>query len=151
MRVLSLFGFLLVLPLACRTSVVPGALRLRQKIVPPPSWIDQGRAPLTHVILLRIALPQPRFPELEQHLVEISDPLHARYGDHLSKEDVEALVAPHPSSVNAVYQWLATHGIQRDACRQSPAGDWVNVQVHISQAETMLSTVRHCVLSVTLV
>ncbi|KAI0252044.1 tripeptidyl peptidase A [Lactifluus subvellereus] len=143
MRVLPLFRFLFALPLACRSSAVPGALRLRQKIAPPCSWVDQGRASPTHVIPLRIALPQPRFLELEQHLAEISDPFHARYGDYLSKEDVEALVAPHASSVDAVYQWLATHGIQREACRQSPAGDWVSVQIHIAQAERMLGTEFH--------
>jgi len=100
-----------------------------------------GRAPSEHVIQLHIALPQPRFPELEQHLAEISDPFHERYGDHLSKEQVEELVAPHPSSVDAVHEWLAGYGIRSKACHRSPAGDWVTVYVPVAQAEKMLGTV----------
>jgi tripeptidyl-peptidase I len=107
-----------------------------------------GRAPSTHVIQLRIALPQPRFPELEWHLAEISDPFHERYGEHLSKEEVEELVAPHPSSLDAVREWLASHGIRSEACHQSPAGDWVTVHVPVAQAEEMLGTVcRGCLMA----
>jgi tripeptidyl-peptidase I len=102
-----------------------------------------GRAPSEHIIQLRVALPQPRFPELERHLAEISDPFHERYGEHMSKEQVEELVAPHPTSVDAVSKWLATHGIRSKACHQSPAGDWVTVNVPVAQAEKMLSTVGH--------
>ena len=61
-----------------------------------------GRAPSAHIIQLHIALPQPRFPELERHLAEISDPFHECYGEHLSKQEVEELVAPHPSSVDSL-------------------------------------------------
>jgi tripeptidyl-peptidase-1 len=102
-----------------------------------------GRAPSAHVIQLRIALPQSRFSELEQHLAEISDPSHGRYGEHLSKEEVEELVAPHTSSVDAVHGWLASHDIHGDACQQSSAGDWVTVHVPVAQAEKMLGTVCH--------
>ena len=131
--------------LAALVSVVCGApqdLKLRQSVEVPRNWVDLGRASSTHVIPLRIALPQARFPELEKHLAEISDPFHSRYGKHLSKEDVEALVAPHPSSVDAVYEWLESHGFQREACHQSAAGDWVTISVPIAQAEEMLGTVR---------
>jgi len=102
-----------------------------------------GRAPSVHIIELRIALPQLRFPELEQHLAETSDPSHKRYGQHLSKEEVEELVAPHPSSVDAVNEWLASHGIRSEARHRSPAGDWVTVHVPVAQAEKMLGTVCH--------
>jgi tripeptidyl-peptidase-1 len=102
-----------------------------------------GRAPSAHDVQLHIALPQPRFPELEQHLAEISDPFHVRYGEHLSKEEVEELVAPHQSSVDAVHEWLASHDVRNDACHQSPAGDWVTVHVPVVQAEKMLGTVCH--------
>jgi tripeptidyl-peptidase-1 len=35
------------------------------------------------------------FNELERELYEVSDPSHARYGQHLSPEEVNSLVAPH--------------------------------------------------------
>ncbi|KAI9455155.1 subtilisin-like protein [Lactarius psammicola] len=140
MRVSAIFGSLLVVVFASIASGAPRALKLRQSIAPPRNWVDLGRAPPTHIIALRIALPQPRFSELEQHLMEISDPFHARYGQHLSKEDVETLVAPHTTSVDAVHEWLEHHGVQREACHRSPAGDWVTVRLPVAQAEKMLGT-----------
>ncbi|KAH9023374.1 tripeptidyl peptidase A [Lactarius pseudohatsudake] len=140
MRAYALFGSLVLVAFANVASGAPRTLTLRQSIAPPRNWVDLGRAPPTHVIPLRIALPQPRFLELEEHLTEISDPLHERYGEHLSKEDVEALVAPHPSSVNAVHEWLESHGIKKEACHRSPAGDWVTVRLPVAQAEKMLGT-----------
>ncbi|KAI9455151.1 subtilisin-like protein [Lactarius psammicola] len=140
MRASALFGPFFVVAFAGLTSGAPHALKLRQRIEPPRNWDDLGRAPPTYIIPLRIALPQPRFPELEQHLAEISDPFHSRYGEYLSKEDVEELVAPHASSVDAVHEWLETHGIQKEACHKSPAGDWVTVRLPVVQAEKMLGT-----------
>ncbi|KAH9162136.1 hypothetical protein EDB89DRAFT_1913422 [Lactarius sanguifluus] len=43
--------------------------------------------------------------------------------------EVEALVAPHASSVDAVHEWLESHGIQKEACHRFPAGDWVTVRL----------------------
>ncbi|KAH9059745.1 tripeptidyl peptidase A, partial [Lactarius vividus] len=140
MRVSAHFFSLVLVAFASVASGAPRTLTLRQSIAPPRNWVDLGRAPPTHVIPLRIALPQPRFSELEEHLTEISDPLHERYGKHLSKEGVEALVAPHPSSVRAVHEWLESHGIQKEACHRSPAGDWVTVRLPVAQAEKMLGT-----------
>ncbi|KAH9023378.1 tripeptidyl peptidase A, partial [Lactarius pseudohatsudake] len=140
MHVSALFSSLVVVALASVASGAPRALKLRETIEPPRNWVNLGPAPPTHVIPLRIALPQARFPELEQHLTEISDPFHSRYGKHLSKEEVEALVAPHASSVDAVHEWLDSHGIQKEACHRSPAGDWVTVHLPVAQAEEMLGT-----------
>ena len=136
------FSFLLALLISPSTAA-PDHLKLRQSVTPPRHWINVGRAPSTHTIQLRIALPRPRFPELERHLAEISDPFHERYGEHLSKEEVEELVAPHSSSVDAVHEWLVSHGIGSEARYQSPAGDWVMVYVPVAQAEKMLNTVCH--------
>lgn len=64
-----------------------------------------------------------------------------RYGKHLSKEEVEALVAPHPDSVEAVESWLEHHGINpADAHFRSAAGEWVTIRVSVADAERMLNT-----------
>jgi tripeptidyl-peptidase-1 len=53
---------------------------------------------------------------------------HERYGKHLSKAEVEALVQPHPDSITVVNEWLESHGIDvvSDVSR-SPAQDWATV------------------------
>jgi tripeptidyl-peptidase-1 len=59
----------------------------------------------------------------------------------LSKEEVDALVAPHPDSVEAVESWLQHHGINpADAHFRSAGGEWITIRVSVAQAERMLDT-----------
>ncbi|KAH8976997.1 Pro-kumamolisin, activation domain-containing protein, partial [Lactarius hatsudake] len=118
-------------------------LRLKESVPPPHDWIDLGRAPPARPIPLRIALPQTRFDELERHLYESSDPYHARYGQHLLKEQVEELVKPSRHSVGAVDAWLSQYGITGEIIRRSEAGDWITVTVPVMLAEAMLDTEFH--------
>ncbi|KAH9837729.1 peptidase S8/S53 domain-containing protein [Rhodofomes roseus] len=117
--------------------------RVKETVLPPRGWTALRPASPAHTIELRIGLPQPNFAELEDHLYAVSDPSSERYGGHLSKEEVEALVAPHPESVHLVEEWLASHGLLGDALSRSPAGDWVTVRVPVSLAEKMLDTTYH--------
>ncbi|KAL5530094.1 hypothetical protein ACEPAF_6351 [Sanghuangporus sanghuang] len=125
------------------SPLVNGVGRLKERVSHPRGWAKGIRAPLDQILELKIALPQPSFHVLEQHLYEVSDPEHARYGQHLSKAEVEALVAPHPESVTSVDSWLQSHGIEVDDLVRSPAKDWVTVRIPVSQAEMILSTEYH--------
>ncbi|KAF9464795.1 tripeptidyl peptidase A [Collybia nuda] len=119
------------------------APKVKETVAPPSGWIKLGPAPADHEIELRIGLPQPNFPLLEQHLYEVSDPEHARYGAHLSKTEVEELVAPHQDSIDAVNVWLETHGLDVTSLARSPAKDWITIKVPIGLAEKMLDTKYH--------
>ncbi|THH17744.1 hypothetical protein EW146_g3129 [Bondarzewia mesenterica] len=138
MLVLSLFL------LAGLAQAAPhSSIKVKERVPEPRNWVRLSEAPADHTIALRIALPQPNFRALEMHLYEVSDPAHARYGAHLSKEEVEALVRPHEESVDAVNDWLASHGIQESQCHRSPAKDWVKVDVPVGLAENMLDAKYH--------
>lgn len=71
-----------------------------------------------------------------------SDPSSERYGQHLSKNEVEDLVAPHPTSVQLVEEWLASYGLEGDDLSWSPSKDWAIVKTNVALAEEMLDTVR---------
>lgn len=114
---------------------------VKETVPHPKGWVKQGRPPADHVLQLRIGLPQPNFSVLEKHLYEISHPDHERYGAHLSKVEVEELIAPSPESIKSVDEWLALHGLSEEDLQRSPAKDWVNVRVPVSVAEKMLDTV----------
>ena len=116
-------------------------LKVKESVSSPRGWIQGARAPADHSIELKIALPQPNFSVLEKHLYEISDPFHSRYGQHLSKEAVEELVAPHATSIQLVDEWLSSHGFDEGDFARSPAKDWVNLRVPVALAEEMLGTV----------
>ncbi|KAI0794109.1 subtilisin-like protein [Fomes fomentarius] len=106
----------------------------------PRGWELHGPAPSDYTFDMRIGLKQDRFDELVTALYEVSDPAHARYGQHLSKEEVAALVAPHADSVSNVEDWLLAHGLDTSSAQRSPSGDWITVRVSVSQAEEMLGT-----------
>ena len=114
---------------------------LKERVPEPRRWQRLDAAPREHVIPLKLALPHSRFNELEDHLLAISDPLHLRYGAHLSKEEVQALMKPHQESVDAVDAWLEELGFGETDVERSPALDWVMVKVPVSIAEKMLDTV----------
>jgi len=119
----------------------PYPFHLKERIHVPLGWERVAPAPADHIIRLRIGLPQANFAELERHLQEISDPSHLRYGQHLSKAQVEALVAPEPESITFVDDWLASFGLGQNDLSRSSAGDWVIVHVPVHVAEKMLNTV----------
>ncbi|KAG1847884.1 Pro-kumamolisin, activation domain-containing protein [Suillus subalutaceus] len=137
---------LLLLPFAVAlASTVPFKgchQKVKENIHGPPSgWYKHAPAQKHYILELKIALPQPKFPELEQHLWEISDPSHARYGAYLSKQETEALMTPYPETLDVVGEWLALHGLTEEDVIRSSARDWVTIRVPVGLAEEMLDTV----------
>lgn len=114
---------------------------IKSSIASPPSgWAKHSKPSSDTLLSLRFALTQPNFAKLEEELYEVSDPTSPRWTEHLSKEDVEALVAPHPTSVTLLDDYLASHGVDLKTVQRTPANDWVTVAVSIAQAEKMLDT-----------
>jgi tripeptidyl-peptidase I len=122
----------------------------------PRGWEYKAPAPADYVFELRIGLKQDRIDDLIDNLMEISDPSHARYIvyfycfhslltnkfgylQHLTKEEAQTLVAPHPDSVEAVNSWLEFHDIDPlDSVHRSGGGDWVTLRIPVDLAEKML-------------
>ncbi|KZV63258.1 tripeptidyl peptidase A [Peniophora sp. CONT] len=132
---------LAVSALAAHAAATP--YRLKERVPEPRNWIKREPAPAEHVVSLKFGLHQAGFDELERHLYEVSDPSHARYGQHLTKGEVETLVAPHADSLATVTGWLKEHGLEGDDLRLSAAQDWVTVRVPVALAEAMLDTKFH--------
>ena len=144
MKLVALLGLYFAASLVSAASSYKGCKhKVRESLeAVPHGWVKHAPAPPDHVLELRIALPQPYFPILEQHLWGISDPNHGRYGAHLSKEETLTLMMPHHDTLHAVTEWLASYGISEEHLSRSPAQDWVTIQVPVSLAEEMLDTVR---------
>lgn len=107
----------------------------------PKGWDFDSPAPANYVFDLRIGVKQAGIEDLIANLMEISDPGHGRYAQHLTKEEVEAFARPHPDSTEAVSSWLEHHAIEKSkVAHVSGGGDWVTVRVSVAQAERMLGT-----------
>lgn len=106
----------------------------------PSRWSRVGQAHPDHMINLQIGLKQSRFDELEKHLYEVSDPLHNRYGQHLTIDEVNELVRPTDDTLELVHEWLSGDGIETSQLRYSPAHDWITVRLPVGQIERLLDT-----------
>ncbi|KAF8989711.1 peptidase S8/S53 domain-containing protein [Cyathus striatus] len=100
-------------------------------------------SPPDHVVTLHIGVKQQSFDKLVDNLYEVSDPDHERYGQYLSKEEVENLVRPHHTSLDAVDQWLKHAGVDISSVERTPAKDWVSITVPVSLAENSSGQVQH--------
>jgi len=113
--------------------------RLKESVTSPVGWVEYSTPDPDHTIHLRFALPQPKFWFLEQALYEISNSSNERYGQHMSKEEVEASVAPNQDSINVVEECITSQGISD--IRYSAARDSLKISVSVRKAEEMLNTV----------
>ena len=79
-----------------------------------------------------------------------------RYGKHLSKEEVDELIAPSSATVETLEAWLTYHGVDPGSSfSRTDAGDWVTLAIPIGKVEKMLnakySMYKHVVTGETIV
>ena len=67
-----------------------------------------------------------------------SDPFHSRYGQHLSKADVDELVKPVDEALELVEEWLSNSGIED--LEYSSSKDTIRFVLPLSEAESLLDT-----------
>ncbi|GAM89979.1 hypothetical protein ANO11243_080190 [Dothideomycetidae sp. 11243] len=109
----------------------------------PAKWTKLMDAPASHTIQLRIGVKQGDFDGLEQHLYEVSDPAHERYGKHLSSTEVQDLVRPATDSLRLVEEWLEDNAVKPAELAYSAARDWITVTLPVGQIERLLDTEYH--------
>ncbi|GAA99274.1 uncharacterized protein L969DRAFT_47709 [Mixia osmundae IAM 14324] len=106
----------------------------------PRHWLKTVEAPADHTITLHFGLKQKDAAGLEADLLEISDPLNPRYGQHLTKQGVADYVRPKQNTLDAVHDFLGEHGLQRNALKHSASEDWITLTLPVSTASRMLDT-----------
>lgn len=88
----------------CSQAAVASEARhmLMLRTQPPPGWRVVGTPSPHKAMDFYIALKQQNLPQLDTLFTEVSDPLHPRYGQYLTREQILALVAPPKAAVEAV-------------------------------------------------
>lgn len=112
---------------------------LFERVQSPKGWTVAGVPAPDEAILFRIALrpPQQRLKLFEQTISVVSDPYHARYGQHLRGAQLKNLLRANESA-KAVRDWLAASGIDEDDIQGDD--EWINFSTTISGAEKLLNT-----------
>jgi tripeptidyl-peptidase I len=101
----------------------------------PSGFVKLGSAPESQVINLRLSLVQGDMAGLEDRLMAVSTPSSAEYGQFLSKEQVEAFVAPKQDTIDAINKFLSENDLK--ATTASPAGDVLSISVPVSKANEL--------------
>ncbi|KAI0311625.1 family S53 protease [Amylostereum chailletii] len=135
---LALFVAIAVLPLAGATLSGRTMVLHEKRDSVPDGFVKVGPAPAEKKLTLRLGLAQSNTAGLEERLMAVSTPGNAAYGKFLSKDEVNAYVAPEKNTLDEVNAYLAAQGIT--ASPYTPAGDVLTIQVTVEQANTLFNS-----------
>ncbi|KAJ7251397.1 family S53 protease [Mycena rebaudengoi] len=102
----------------------------------PLGFSRRGAAPSDQSLTLRIALASNNITGLEKVLLDISTPSSPNYGKYLTKDEVNAYIAPSTEALTAVHQWFSSTNITTVS---GTAVDWLTVAVPISTANRLMA------------
>jgi tripeptidyl-peptidase-1 len=125
----------------CNASPVTphSSYAVKERHAVPRDWVEIGSAPGAEIISLQIGLKQSNEGVVEQHLLQVSDPGHARYGQHLTSAEVDRIITPGDDTIRLVRSWLRQHNITNFA--SNPAEDWISIpSISVEDAENLLQT-----------
>jgi tripeptidyl-peptidase-1 len=105
---------------------------------PPPGWtlLDKPPNPWSP-ITLRFYLKTDD-AALQRTLLEVSDPRNPRYGNHLSRQELQNLVAPEKDALVEVKRFMMRNGFK--ASDYETSGDQVKLRIPLTRAERILHT-----------
>jgi len=89
----------------------------------PQGWHQGHAVPASRCLRFRIAVKQANAYYFEQHLLAISDPDHAEYGQHMKRDELKAVLRPSDEATSAILGWLGSQGVP--AVDIEDNGDWI--------------------------
>lgn len=101
-------------------------------------WEQQARAKQSELIELTIAIKQQNLDKLEQFTLAVSHPRDPKYGQHMTLQEVNELVAPRTEDMEAVKAWLQSIGTAMQV-----QSDFIKVTANVSQVERLLGVEYH--------
>jgi tripeptidyl-peptidase I len=125
-----------LLSLASSSIAVPHAFDSLRAV--PSGWKQLGTPSPDTRIHLRIALKKPNHDLFEKTLFAISSPDHPKYGQHLKREELKAMLKPTAQSTDTVLSWLKESGVSASDIEND--GDWIHFYVSVATANSMMST-----------
>ncbi|KAF4626818.1 hypothetical protein G7Y89_g11340 [Cudoniella acicularis] len=107
--------------------------------VAPAPWIAKkdGHVDTDLSFKLRIHLKNQNIAAFHQKVFDVSTPNHVLYGRHLSRSEVNKILAPSPKGFVLVQEWLESHNL---AQKSSVQNDWIVLEGTIGDAEKLLQT-----------
>ncbi|KAI8873585.1 subtilisin-like protein [Ramicandelaber brevisporus] len=101
----------------------------------PSPWALVGPAPLDHPVNLQVGLKQQNVEQFNHRFMEMSTPGNPNYRKHMSRDELNAMLAPKDESVQMVLSWLKSFGIEGTHDNQ-----WIKADATVDQAQRLLQT-----------
>ncbi|RFU34872.1 hypothetical protein B7463_g1445, partial [Scytalidium lignicola] len=119
---------------------VPSTHSLHERHLPHWSkqWTRRSKMTDDEILPMRIGLKQSNLDAGHEKLMDISTPGSANYGKHMNAEEVIDYFAPHPSTVEAVTEWLVVSGVSADRFAVSANKQWIQFDATVAEAEELL-------------
>ncbi|KAI0366839.1 subtilisin-like protein [Pilatotrama ljubarskyi] len=114
----------------------PLVVRGQQKAIPEGFFPGHLSTPNPGVMHFVLGLKSDA-TGLVKSLLDVSDPASSKYGQHLSKDEVDKLTAPQPAAVQTVTNWLSKNGVTPET--YSSSGDMLRIQIPPEQANTLFN------------
>lgn len=102
----------------------------------PSGWAFDSTPYPYQSLGLKIAIKQQNIESFEQKLLDISDPSHLQYGNHLHGHEVDALLKPTDETMRTVSQWLQEAKVEQVHHEH----DWIIIKTDVQTANNMLNT-----------
>ncbi len=105
----------------------------------PTPWVIDGEPSPSELVLYRIAIRQDETQaRFQQHVIDISTPEHASYGQHMDYDDLTSFLSPARHVSSNIRSWLVAAGVSESNIQVDK--DWINFVAPIDLAENMLNT-----------
>ena len=128
----------IVVPIAQTTSTSSGLTVFEKLGSIPRGWQRGDAVPASKALHFRIAVKQENAYEFEQHVIDISTPGHAKYGQHMSHQELKRALRPSTDATDAITGWLKGEGVASKSIEDD--GDWINFYVTAAEAERIMDT-----------
>ena len=141
-RILSVLLAIASLVAAVPSRRSPKVLH-EKRAMEPTDWVKSRRVDTDWVLPMRFGLVQSNIDKLEAMLMEVSHPTSPKFGQHYSPEEVADIFAPSKGSIDAVTDWLAASGIDRERIRLTRNKGWIHVNATTAEIENLLDAEYH--------
>lgn len=121
------------------TLAVESSYELVEQLDEIPSGWSKGSTPHPSTLMtFRLAVAQTNTAALEERVIELSTPGHARYGQHMNRDEVMQFLRPSPGILDRILSWLASGHVPTGSI--DIERNWISFKVSVAQAERMLKT-----------
>jgi tripeptidyl-peptidase-1 len=143
MRFLTVATSSLLLGFSFAAPTLQNGHVLHEKRTHSNQLLRRHRAPPTTTLPVRIGFSQRNVDIAHELLMELSDPMSDKYGQHMTAKEVGDFFRPATESIESVRDWLHSSGINTERHQVSPGRGWLKFDATIEELELLLATEYH--------